>query len=184
MSFNKIIIVGNLGRDPELRYTPQGTAVCTFSVATSEKRKDQSGEQKEFTIPACVNACDDDWLRSLVNGIEPSPVTRPLHLAIRRRLEAGDKTLTVRWSVTPPSGFATQALTHPGQVALVERAEGTPKFEMMPGKGPRIKLPERPRLVPEPGGASQLHGEERPIAGNSLEPVGAALVEAESRARD
>jgi hypothetical protein len=59
---------------------------------------------------------------------------------------AGDKTLTVRWSVTPPAGFATQALTHPGQVALVERAEGTPKFEMMPGKGPRLKLPERPRL--------------------------------------
>src|SRR5215510_11044390 len=49
MSFNKIIIVGNLGRDPELRYTPQGTAVCDFSVATNERRKDQSGEQKDET---------------------------------------------------------------------------------------------------------------------------------------
>ena len=49
MSFNKIIIVGNLGRDPELRYTPQGTAVCDFSVATSEKRKDSSGESTELT---------------------------------------------------------------------------------------------------------------------------------------
>ena len=37
-SFNKIIIVGHLGRDPLLRYTPQSTAVCDFSVATSEKR--------------------------------------------------------------------------------------------------------------------------------------------------
>src|SRR5438034_11698708 len=49
MSFNKIIIVGNLGRDPELRYTPQGTAVCDFSVATNERRKDQSGEMKDET---------------------------------------------------------------------------------------------------------------------------------------
>ncbi len=49
MSFNKITIVGNLGRDPELRYTPQGTAVCSFSVATSEKRKDKSGEMQDVT---------------------------------------------------------------------------------------------------------------------------------------
>ena len=44
MSFNKIILVGNLGRDPELRYTPQGSAVCSFSMATNERRKDKSGE--------------------------------------------------------------------------------------------------------------------------------------------
>jgi single-strand DNA-binding protein len=49
MSFNKIIIVGNLGRDPELRYTPQGTAVCNFSMATTDKRRDKSGEFQEVT---------------------------------------------------------------------------------------------------------------------------------------
>ncbi len=49
MSFNKIIIVGNLGRDPELRYTPQGTAVCNFSVATNEKRRDKSGDLQDVT---------------------------------------------------------------------------------------------------------------------------------------
>jgi single-strand DNA-binding protein len=49
MSFNKIIVVGNLGRDPELRYTPQGTPVCNFSVATNEKWKDTSGDLKERT---------------------------------------------------------------------------------------------------------------------------------------
>jgi single-strand DNA-binding protein len=49
MSFNKIIIVGNLGRDPELRYTPQGTAVCSFSLATNEKRKDKAGELQNIT---------------------------------------------------------------------------------------------------------------------------------------
>jgi single-strand DNA-binding protein len=49
MSFNRIILVGNLGRDPELKYTPQGTAVCDFSLATNEKRKDQNGESKDET---------------------------------------------------------------------------------------------------------------------------------------
>ena len=39
-SFNKITIVGYLGRNPELRYTPNGTAVCDFSMATSEKKGD------------------------------------------------------------------------------------------------------------------------------------------------
>jgi single-strand DNA-binding protein len=49
MSFNKIIIVGNLGRDPELRYTAQGTPVCNVSVASSTKRKDKNGEMQEYT---------------------------------------------------------------------------------------------------------------------------------------
>ncbi|MEM4251803.1 MAG: single-stranded DNA-binding protein [Candidatus Bathyarchaeia archaeon] len=50
MSFNKIIIVGNLGRDPELRYTPQGKAVCDFTVATTDRRRDpSSGESKDET---------------------------------------------------------------------------------------------------------------------------------------
>lgn len=49
MSFNKIILVGNLGRDPELRYTPQGDAVCDFSMATNERKKDKSGEFQDVT---------------------------------------------------------------------------------------------------------------------------------------
>ncbi len=48
-SFNKIIIVGHLGRDQETRYTPQGTAVSNFSLATTERRKDKSGEQQDIT---------------------------------------------------------------------------------------------------------------------------------------
>ena len=49
MSFNKIILVGNLGRDPELRYTAQGTPVCSFSMATNERRKDRNGEMQDHT---------------------------------------------------------------------------------------------------------------------------------------
>jgi single-strand DNA-binding protein len=43
---NKVILIGNLGRDPEMRYTPNGIAVCSFSIATSETYKDKtSGER-------------------------------------------------------------------------------------------------------------------------------------------
>jgi single-strand DNA-binding protein len=46
---NKAILIGNLGRDPELRYTQSGQAVCTFSIATSENWTDKSGERQERT---------------------------------------------------------------------------------------------------------------------------------------
>jgi single-strand DNA-binding protein len=49
-SVNKVIIVGNLGRDPEVRYTPSGGAVCNVSVATTRAWKDKtSGEKVEET---------------------------------------------------------------------------------------------------------------------------------------
>ncbi|WP_038326393.1 single-stranded DNA-binding protein [Kingella kingae] len=46
---NKVILIGRLGKDPELRYMPQGDAVCNFSVATSESWKDQQGIKQERT---------------------------------------------------------------------------------------------------------------------------------------
>lgn len=46
-SLNKVTLIGNLTRDPELRYTPQGTAVCTFGIATNRQWTTDSGEKKE-----------------------------------------------------------------------------------------------------------------------------------------
>lgn len=46
-SLNKVQLIGNLTRDPELRYTPQGTAVCTIGIATNREWKTESGEKKE-----------------------------------------------------------------------------------------------------------------------------------------
>lgn len=48
-SLNKVQLIGNLTRDPELRYTPQGTAVCTFGVATNRSWTTESGEKREET---------------------------------------------------------------------------------------------------------------------------------------
>lgn len=48
-SVNKVILIGNLGADPELRYTPSGAAVANFNIATTEKWKDRDGQLQERT---------------------------------------------------------------------------------------------------------------------------------------
>ena len=45
----KVLLIGNLGRDPEVMYSQQGTAIAQFSVATTERWKDKGGEPKEHT---------------------------------------------------------------------------------------------------------------------------------------
>ena len=55
---NKVILIGNSGADPELRYTPGGTAVSNFSIATNESWTDSSGEKQERT----------EWHRIVVWG--------------------------------------------------------------------------------------------------------------------
>ena len=58
MSVNKVILLGRLGQDPELKYTPSGSAVCTFSLATSEFWQDKQGQKQEKT----------EWHRIVVWG--------------------------------------------------------------------------------------------------------------------
>jgi single-strand DNA-binding protein len=48
-SVNKVILIGNLGKDPEVRYLPSGDAVTNISVATTDQWKDKSGEKQEHT---------------------------------------------------------------------------------------------------------------------------------------
>src|SRR5882672_7675236 len=48
-SVNKVILVGNLGKDPEVKYTPSGVPVAKFSIATNERFKDKSGEWQDRT---------------------------------------------------------------------------------------------------------------------------------------
>ena len=54
-SLNKVLLIGNLTEDPEIKYTPQGTAVVNFTVATNRKWKDSAGkETDEATFTRCV----------------------------------------------------------------------------------------------------------------------------------
>jgi len=83
MSFNKITIVGYLGRDPELRYTPQGTAVCKMSVATTERRRAANGETEEHTTWFRVTV----WGRQAELANEYLGKGRQVYLEGRLRLE-------------------------------------------------------------------------------------------------
>ena len=58
MSVNKVILLGRLGQDPELKYTPGGAAVCNFSLATTEAWTDKQGQKQEKT----------EWHRIVVWG--------------------------------------------------------------------------------------------------------------------
>ena len=58
MSVNKVILLGRLGQDPELKYTPGGSAVCNFSMATTESWTDKQGQKQEKT----------EWHRIVVWG--------------------------------------------------------------------------------------------------------------------
>src|SRR5580765_6985326 len=83
MSFNKIILVGNLGKDPELRYTPQGTPVCSFSLATNEKRKGRDGNNEDVTT----------WFKITLWGKQAEAASqylskgRPVYIEGRLRVE-------------------------------------------------------------------------------------------------
>jgi single-strand DNA-binding protein len=66
--YQKIFLAGNLGRDPELRYTPNGTAVTRLSVATNERWTDQDGQQQQRTI----------WWRVSVWGKQAEAVSQYL----------------------------------------------------------------------------------------------------------
>jgi single-strand DNA-binding protein len=68
MSYSKTIIVGNLGRDPELRYTQSGDPVCGFSVAVSRKWTDKGGTAQEETT----------WYNVSVFGAQAEPCSKYL----------------------------------------------------------------------------------------------------------
>ena len=63
---NKVILVGNLGADPELSYTPSEAAVCNFSLATNETWKDKDGNKQERT----------EWHRIVVWGNQAEPCSK------------------------------------------------------------------------------------------------------------
>ena len=85
-SFNKVILVGNLTRDPELRYTPKGTAVAKIGMAVSRRWKSESGELKEETTFVDV----DVFGRTAENVSQYMRKGRPILIEGRLRLDQWD----------------------------------------------------------------------------------------------
>jgi single-strand DNA-binding protein len=107
--YHKVVLVGNLGRDPEMRYLPSGQAVTNFSMATSEKWTGQDGQPQERTI----------WWRISVFGKQAEIVNNFLHkgrkVLVEGTMVADAKTGNPRiWTGQdgqPHSSFEVRAMT-------------------------------------------------------------------------
>ena len=85
MSYQKVIIVGNLGRDPEMRYTPDGTPVTSFNVATNRRWTNTDGSQGEETVWFRVTA----WRKSA--EIAAQYLTKGRQVMVEGRLTSDEK---------------------------------------------------------------------------------------------
>ena len=119
MSFHTLIVVGNLGRDPEMRYTPNGQPVTSFSVASSRQYTNNAGEKVEETI----------WFRVSVFGKTAETCNQYLHkgskVLVEGRLNAdknGSPRIWTRQDGTPGASFEINAQT---VRFLSSRGEGT-----------------------------------------------------------
>lgn len=96
MSFNKITIVGNLGKDPELRYTPQGSAVCNISVATNERRRDKNGDFQDITTWFRITL----WGKQAENASKYLTKGSPIYIEGRLKVEEwSDKDGKLRYTL-------------------------------------------------------------------------------------
>ena len=169
MSFNRIILVGNLGRDPELRYTPQGTPVSTFSLATDERRKDsQGGEQREVTTWFRVTL----WGRHAETAAQYLVKGRTVYVEGRLRVEEyTDKEGKLRYSLevsaTDLQFIGGGGERDSGQIPSVRRPfAAVPEGKPSPQPGAWTLKDGKPvRSAPaEPGGvAGSIEDEEIPF---------------------
>ncbi|MGB4728888.1 MAG: single-stranded DNA-binding protein [Thermogutta sp.] len=86
-SFNRVILVGNLTRDPNVRYTPSGTAVCEIGLAVNERRKNQRGEWVDEVVYVDVTL----WGRTAEVAGEYLTKGSPLLIEGRLRMDTWEK---------------------------------------------------------------------------------------------
>jgi single-strand DNA-binding protein len=118
-SVNKAILIGNLGKDPELRYTPSGAAVCNFPIATTEKWRDkQTNELKESTDWHNIVL----WGKQAENAKEYLQKGSPVYIEGRIQTRSyDDKDGNRRW-ITEIVGQRMQFLGRPGEPRREESA--------------------------------------------------------------
>ena len=156
MSFNKVILVGNLGRDPELRYTPQGTPVCSFSMATNERRKDKTGEMQDQTTWFKVTL----WGRQAETASQYLTKGKPVYIEGRLRVEEwtdrdGKRRHTLEVNATDMQfiggGRAQTNRRWKEPLRREQRPENQPKWRMTISRSKWLEVcqPDRGSIFPE-----------------------------------
>jgi len=124
--FNKVILIGNLGADPETRYTQSGTAVCKFSLATSRKFNGKDGQKQEKT----------EWHRIVAWGklaeICSQYLSKGRQVMIEGRIEYGS--------------YDKDGVKHYTTDIIAEN------MQMLGGLGQNHRSPEDSPFEPPPGG--------------------------------
>ncbi|MCK9378495.1 MAG: single-stranded DNA-binding protein [Syntrophobacterales bacterium] len=132
---NRVILIGNLGADPDLRYTPGGTAVCKFSLATTRRFKDREGERQEKTEWHRIVA----WAK--LAEICGQYLTKGKQVMIEGRIEYGSYEKDgVKHYTTDIIAENMQMLGGLGQ-GNGNRSQGDESFTPPPGGGPDDDIP-------------------------------------------
>ncbi len=136
MSLNKAMIIGNLGRDPEMRYTPSGQAVTQFTVAVNRNFKGQNGEWQEET----------EWFRVVVWGQQAERAAE--HLRKGNKVYIEGRLQTRQWEdQTGQKRYTTELVAN--QVTNLERRSRDEVPE--DGQPSQAARPSRPAPAAEAG---------------------------------
>lgn len=131
-SVNKVILVGNLGRDAELRYTPGGAAVATLNLATTEVWNDKQGQKQEKT----------EWHRVVVWGKQAQVISE--YLAKGKQIYVEGSLQTRSWDDREGNKRYTTEI-RAVRVLMLGRAEGS----RMPSEGPAPDVEMVPDVTDE-----------------------------------
>jgi len=133
-SLNKVQLIGNLTRDPELRYTPQGTAVCTFGLATNRSWTTDTGEKREETEFHRIVAWNK--LAELCSQL----------LFKGRKVYVEGRLQTRTWAAQDGSQRQTTEVVIEEMIILDSRQAGAglPATESLPAEGPVAEIPTEP----------------------------------------
>jgi len=121
-SVNKVIIVGNLGQEPEARFTPSGTAVTNLSIATNESWKNQNGEFVDKT----------EWHRVVIYGKMAETASEFMHKGTMVYVEG--RLQTREWEDQNQNKRKTTEIICDNFTMLGKRSEGPAKPETIEGE--------------------------------------------------
>jgi single-strand DNA-binding protein len=147
-SVNKVILVGNLGRDAELRYTPGGAAVATLNLATTEVFKDREGQKKE----------DTQWHRVILWG--KTAETLQDYLTKGKQIYVEGKLQTRKWKDKDGNDKYTTEVRGDRVVLLSGGGRGDGAGR---GEGSSRSTSADDFAHPEPGGSVELTDDDIPF---------------------